>query len=134
MNDASLKAMHAIRNLSLEDLDATTDADLRAEISADGGDPDALAHLVSEQLDSVVASTMREQTMAAKSSVKVTPTGARLRPAIERMKQLIEQAFRNDSKLATAFREGAHQTDADLQSLYDDLVELGKIDPERNGN
>ena len=134
MNDASLKAMNAIRTLALEDLDTTTDADIRAEIAADGSDPDALAHSMVEYLDALVATAMRARAVAAKSSIKVIPAVARLRPAVDRMKQLIEQAFRSDPKLATAFREGTRQSDADLQSVYDDLVELGKIDPEGDGD
>jgi hypothetical protein len=46
------------------------------------------------------------------------------------MKELIDGAFQADASLAAAFRDGKRQSDADLQSLYDDLVELGKIEPE----
>ena len=37
------------------------------------------------------------------------------------------QASAVEPQLATAFREGTRQSDADLETLYDDLVLMGKI-------
>lgn len=132
MSIDSVKTLDAIRRLVLKDLDATSDEELRAEIVAEGDDPKAVARSVAIELDHVVASAMRERAAAAKSQEVAMPTMPKRRPAIARMRELIENAFRNDANLATAFREGTRQSDADLQSLYDDLVELGKIDPARD--
>ena len=41
--------------------------------------------------------------------------------------ELALQAFAVEPQLATAFREGTRQSDADLETLYDDLVLMGKI-------
>jgi hypothetical protein len=49
------------------------------------------------------------------------------RPTLDRIKERIAQAFAADSQLATAFREGSRQSDVDLETLYDDLVLMGKI-------
>lgn len=130
MNNDSVKALDAIRRLALKDLDATSDEELRAEILADGGDPDAVARSMAMELDAAVAAAMRRRAAAAKSRATAVPAVAKRRPAMARIKELIDNAFCVDPDLATAFREGTHQSEADLQSLYDDLVALGKIDPE----
>jgi len=133
MKNDSVKSQDAIRRLALRDLDATTDEELRAEFAADGVDPDAAARAVAAELDAVVAAAMRERAAAAKVRVAAPPKRQRVRPALARMKDMIDNAFRTDASLAAAFRDGKRQSDADLQSLYDDLVELGKIDPESDG-
>lgn len=130
MSIDSVKTLDAIRRLALKDLDATSDGELRAEIVAEGDDPEAVARSVAIELDGIVASAMRERAAAAKNREVSMPAMPKRRPALARMKELIENAFRSDANLATAFREGTRQSDADLQSLYDDLVALGKIDPE----
>jgi hypothetical protein len=130
MKNDSVKALGAIRRLALRDLDATGDEELRAEFAADGVDPDAAARAVAADLDAVVAAAMRERAAQAKSRVAASPKRPRIRPALARMKELIDSAFQSDAGLAAAFRDGKRHSEADLQSLYDDLVELGKIDPE----
>lgn len=130
MKNDSVKAQDAIRRLALRDLDATSDEELRAEFAADGVDPDAAARAVAAELDAVAAAAMRQRAMAAKARVPAPSKRPRVLPALARMKELIDSAFRSDANLAAAFRDGKRQSDADLQSLYDDLVELGKIDPE----
>lgn len=130
MSIDSVKTLDAIRRLALKDLDASSDDELRAEIVAEGNDPKEVTRSLAIELDAIVAVSMRERAAAAKSRVVAMPAAPKRRPPLARMKELIEHAFRIDANLATAFREGTRQSDADLQSLYDDLVELGKIDPE----
>lgn len=129
MKNDSVKTLDAIRRLALKDLDATSDEELRAEIVADGADPEAVARSVAIELDAAISAAMRDRAAAAKTRI-VASSMAKRRPALARIRELIDNAFRVDSGLATAFREGTHQSDADLQSLYDDLVALGKIEPE----
>lgn len=130
MSNDSVKALDAIRRLALKDLDATTDEELRAEVMEDGDDLAVIAQSVMTELDVIISSAMREHTAAIKSRAPSTSPIAALRPAISRIKELIEGAFKADPQLATAFREGSRQSDADLVSLYDDLVALGKIHPQ----
>ena len=68
------------------------------------------------------------QGAAAKAAMQVraTPKTSR-RPALNRIKERIAQASAVEPQLATAFREGTRQSDADLETLYDDLVLMGKI-------
>lgn len=132
MKDADLKTMDAIRNLALTDLDEVSDEELLAEFVADGLDAEILAREVADKLDSVVAATLRAQSAQAKDAFATRPLSSRLRPSLDRMKSLIDQAFAGNSSLAAAYRQGTRMSDADLSSLYDDLLELGKIDPQDN--
>lgn len=50
------------------------------------------------------------------------------------MKALVQQAFQADSALGLAFRDGKRQSDGDWETLYDDLVSLGKIAPEQDAD
>jgi hypothetical protein len=52
---------------------------------------------------------------------------------MDRIKELIAQAFEAEPQLATAFRQGTRQSDGDLETLYDDLVLMGKISDADDG-
>lgn len=128
MTNESQKTLAAVRALALKDLEATSDEDIRAELAAEGIDPDQLATSIAASLDDVLAASLRQQAAAAKAAmqVQVLPKTSR-RPALDRIKERIAQAFAAEPQLATAFREGSRQSDADLETLYDDLVLMGKI-------
>ncbi len=128
MTNESQKTLAAVRALALKDLEATPDEDIRAELAAEGIDPDQLAASIAVSLDDVLASCLRQQAAAAKAAMQVraTPKTSR-RPALNRIKERIAQAFAVEPQLATAFREGTRKSDADLETLYDDLVLMGKI-------
>ena len=128
MTNESQKTLAAVRALALKDLEATSDEDIRAELAAEGIDPDQLAASIAVSLDDVLASCLRQQAAAAKAAMQVraTPKTSR-RPALNRIKERIAQASAVEPQLATAFREGTRQSDADLETLYDDLVLMGKI-------
>ena len=134
MTNESQKTLVAVRALALKDLNATSDEDIRAELAAEGIDPDQLAASIAVSLDDVLASCLRQQAAAAKAAMQVraTPKTSR-RPALNRIKERIAQAFAVEPQLATAFREGTRQSDADLETLYDDLVLMGKIPDADNG-
>lgn len=128
MTNESQKTLAAVRALALKDLEATSDEDIRAELAAEGIDPDQLAASIAVSLDDVLAANLRQQAAAAKAAMQVRaiPKTSR-RPALDRIKERIAQAFAAEPQLATAFREGSRQSDADLETLYDDLVLMGKI-------
>ena len=128
MTNESQKTLAAVRALALKDLEATPDEDIRAELAAEGIDPDQLAASIAVSLDDVLASCLRQQAAAAKAAMQVRATlKTSRRPALNRIKERIAQAFAVEPQLATAFREGTRQSDADLETLYDDLVLMGKI-------
>ena len=135
MTNESQKTLAAVRALALKDLEATPDEDIRAELAAEGIDPDQLAASIAVSLDDVLASCLRQQAAAAKAAMQVraTPKTSR-RPALNRIKERIAQASAVEPQLATAFREGTRQSDADLETLYDDLVLMGKIPDADDGS
>jgi phage shock protein A len=128
MINESQKTLDAVRALALKDLDAASDEDIRAEFAAEGIDPDQLAASIAVSLDAVLAASLRQQAAAAKVAMHVRSSPKKsLRPTLERIKERIAQAFALEPQLATAFRNGSRQSDADLETLYDDLVLMGKI-------
>lgn len=128
MNNESQKTLTAVRALALKDLEAASDEDIRAEFAAEGIDPDQLAAIIALSLDDTLAASLRQHAAAAKVAmqVQVVPRKS-LRPTLDRIRERITQAFAAEPQLATAFREGGRQSDADLETLYDDLVLMGKI-------
>lgn len=122
------RTLAAVRTLALKDLDSASDEDIRAEFEANGTDPDKLAASIAQRVDEVLAASLREHAAAAKVAMqeRVAPKKA-LRPTLDRIKERIAQAFAAEPQLATAFRQGTRQSDGDLETLYDDLVLMGKI-------
>ena len=76
-----------------------------------------------------MAATLRQQAASAKVAMRAPPSSKFSRPTLAQIKERIAQAFAVEPQLATAFRDGTRQSDADLESLYDDLVLMGKIAP-----
>lgn len=131
MSKNNRAVLDAIQELAGKDLDEATDAQIRAEFIEDGQDPEQVALRVTQSLDAVVAEFLRGRAAASKALMKTAarPLPAK-RPALERIKELIQGAFNSDPKLAAAFRDGTKQSENDLLSLYDDLVSMGKLSPE----
>lgn len=128
MTNEFKKTLDAVRTLGLSDLDAASDDEIRAEFVAEGSDPDQLAANIAARLDEVLASSLRQQAALAKAAMQArTALRTSVRPTLDRIKERIAQAFAEEPQLATAFREGSRQSNADLETLYDDLVLLGKI-------
>jgi hypothetical protein len=119
----------ALRHLAMEDLMAQSDAQLRQEAAEDGEDVDALATAVLTALRGAAANVLRQRLTDAKQRMMITlrPTKAPKYPTLETLKRRIQSAFEVQPELGLAFREGKKQSEADWQSLYDDLIELGAI-------
>jgi thioesterase domain-containing protein len=134
MSKDALNTLRAIQSLASADLSQTSDDEIRSEIAQSGKDPDALASEIADRLDNITAEFMRQQVAAAKATTKATSaTASRIRPSIEKIKRLVQGAFAQEPKLAAAFREGTKQTDNDWITLFDDLVEMGKIGTDADG-
>jgi hypothetical protein len=128
MNNEFQKTLNAVRALALKDLDASSDEDIWAEFVAEGIDPDQLVTSIAVSLDEVLAASLRQQAAASKVAMQVRAAPKKsLRPTLDLIKERIAKAFATESQLATAFRDGGRQSDADLETLYDDLVLMGKI-------
>lgn len=120
----------AIRAAALESLLATTDAELRQEAREDGENLDAMAIQMKTSMRNAAASALRERMAKSKSQSRLKLSArppSIARPAIDRIKVLVQDLFARDQSLGLAFRSGKRQSDADWQSLYDDLVAIGAI-------
>ena len=126
----------SLRAAALDDLIATTDAELHQEAREDGEDLDAIATQVKFAMREAAAGVLRQRMVQSKTRMR-PPTAARPVPAIrlspDRIKQIIQDLFQKDRSLGLAFRDGKQQTESDWQSLYDDLVAMGAIKPNDDG-
>lgn len=129
------QTLRAIAELATKDVDAATDEEIWNEFVDQGEDPAVAARRVRQAIDDAVALRMRERAKAAKDRMRAARSlRSRARPSIEAIKARIQQVFSLDPNLAAAFRDGKRQSDSDVESLYDDLVEMGKIRPDSDGD
>ena len=131
------KEISFIRTRALDDLANTSDEEIRNEYREAGQDLAALAKQTHDTLRDVVAAGMRSKLASAKAATKASaasqPT-SRVRPAMERLKQILAEAFQREPKVAMAFRDDKKQTDENLATVYDDLLRMGIIKPEDHGD
>lgn len=130
------KEIGFIRAMALDDLAKTSDEEIRNEYREAGQDMAAVAKQTHDKLRDVVAAGMRAKLASAKAVTKASSAGQPanwVRPAIERLKEIVADAFLREPKVAMAFRDGKKQTDEDLATVYDDLVRMGIIKPEDHG-
>lgn len=120
----------ALRQLAMEDLMAQSDAQLRQEAAEDGEDIDALVTSMRAALHVAAAHVLRQRLTDARQRMtsSIRPIKANKYPALETLKHRIKSAFELQPELGLAFREGKKQSEADWQTLYDDLIELGAIE------
>lgn len=125
----------ALRQLAMEDLMAQSDAQLREEAEEDGEDIEELAGAVRAELRTTAANVLRQRLVDAKLRMNKSSNyiKATKYPTLETLKLRIQSAFDSQPALGLAFREGKKQSEADWQSLYDDLIELGAIAPDEDG-
>lgn len=126
----------SLRAAVLEDLMTTSDAQLRQEAADDGEDLDAVAMQIRTTMREASAVALRQRLVQAKQRTRTVPdpqVSPQVRPSVEAIKKLIQGLFQTDTSLGLAFRDGKKQTDADWQTLYDDLVDIGAIKPDDHG-
>ena len=131
------KEIGFIRARVLEDLANTSDEEIRNEYREAGQDIAAVAEQTHDKLRDVVAAGMRAELASAKAATKASAASQpanRVRPAMERLKEIVAEAFLREPKVAMAFRDGKKQTDEDLATVYDDLVRMGIIKLEDHGD
>ena len=122
----------ALRDAALEDLMNTPDDELLSEAAADGEDAETLSHAIKVGMRNAAAQALRAQAAGSKRllQTKAAPRAGIVRPSIEAIKRIVEQAFQRDKTLGLAFRSGKSQSDDDWGTVYDDLVALGAIKPD----
>ncbi len=127
-----MKAL-ALRTAQADDVDELTPEQARAELEAAGEDPEKLAATTRGRVMTLLAQTRKERLVSAKEELrKVSVAGraaprsvATIRNALTRLaSQTTSLAGR---RIAMAYRNGREQSDSDVQSLWQDLVELGAV-------
>jgi hypothetical protein len=130
------KEIAFIRARALDDLANTSDEEISNEYREAGQDMAAFATQTHERLREVVAAYMRAKLASAKAATKASIASQpinRVRPVMDRLKEIVAEAFSREPTIAMAFRDGKKQTDEDLATVYDDLVRMGIIKPEEYG-
>ncbi|WP_176315697.1 hypothetical protein [Burkholderia vietnamiensis] len=126
-----------IRARALNDLAVTSDEEIRNEYREAGQDMVAVAMQTHEKLRDVVAAGMRAKLASVKAATKASSATRpidRVRPTMERLREIVAETFMREPRVAMAFRDGKKQTDEDLATVYDDLVRMGVIKPEDHGD
>jgi hypothetical protein len=112
----------------------TAASEIREDIAADGGNPEQIAADLRTMALDLVAQSRKSRLIHAKGQLQqsVSRNVSALRRDASRIRQrLRELVSRNESlgngRVALAFRNGVTQSDNDLLSLWQDLVELGAV-------
>lgn len=117
-----------LKTLASEDLQHTTHEELRKEFTESGLDPAKVAEDIRHSMREAAAAFLRQNAQPAKrSESRALPAWPR--PSLTRIKELIAEVLAREPELRVAFRDGKTQTEADLTTMYDDLVSLGAIKP-----
>jgi hypothetical protein len=120
----------------IRDVDALSDEEVTAEVAADG-DVEKAANRVKNLVESAISASGRRRLTKARQAYEAAT--AKVRPKViqlplNRKKALIAQfadASAFPEKLTLAARN-ADNTEADIDGLLQDLLELGVIDDEGN--
>ena len=123
-----------LRDQAVQDALEISAAELAQEDAEDGVDGVKAADDLRASMREVAARFQRNA--APKRSPSYVPVSERMRakPAIDRLKAVVQSVFSREPELGLAFRDGKKQTDGDWESLYDDLVDMGAIDPDRDAD
>jgi hypothetical protein len=128
--------MAAIEQLVSEDLLAMSDEELLKEAVEDGIDPAVKASELRSSTLAKINQAKREKLTAARhsyeASLRESPI-SKARPALDEIKRQIQALIRGGASngFSLAFRKGETMSDADWESLWDEMVESGLIGDER---
>jgi hypothetical protein len=116
-----------LRDLALRDVMSASAEELLREDAEEGVDSKQAADELRQAMRVAAARILR----AARPSMPAHPVAQAVsnRPPFDRLKAMVERVFVREPELKLAFRDGKRQSERDWTSLYDDLVEMGAIDP-----
>ena len=136
-NEPSVK-LERLCNALADEIDAMSDEVLQAELKETGEDGDAIANQAKALIANAIARVGRRKREAARAAYEAHQLTDRhdIRQwPMEHKRNLIQRfAQKNDEleqKLTLAARKG-QDTEGDIDSLIEDLIELGLIDDEGN--
>lgn len=118
------------------DVMGTSDEEIFAEVRDRGVDPEAAATRVASVLQRAILDSGKENMAAARESLQKQKAAEdrRVPVDISKARALLEKAAKSDAnlqqRLTLAARNGDGLPDGDIQSLVDDLLELGVLTDE----
>lgn len=127
-----MKAL-ALRNAQADDVDELTPEQARAELEAAGEDPEKLAATTRDRVMTLLAQTRMERLVSAKEELRKVSVAGRVAPrSVASIRNALTRLASQTTSLAgrriaMAYRNGREQSDSDVQSLWQDLVELGAV-------
>ena len=118
------------------DVMGTSDEEIFAEVRDRGVDPEAAATRVASVLQRAILDFGKEKMAAARESLRKQNAAEDRRAPVDisKARALLEKAAKSDAnlqqRLTLAARNGDSLPDGDIQSLVDDLLELGILTDE----
>jgi hypothetical protein len=131
-------ALHRLLDELADDLMNLSDAELLAELAADGLDVDADAAAARSAIAGGVARAGQARLAAARTAVSRDRKARVVRPPLRAdRRDVVLARFANDdpklkSRLTMAARKGEGVSEKEINAILDDLRELGAIDDEGN--
>lgn len=132
------KKLERLSNALANDIDAMSDEELLAELEEAGEDASTVADRTRTLIADAVTKASRRKLAAARSGYEASQTSHQsniLQWSMQRKRGLIQHFVQNNNefeqKWTLAAREGK-DTEADMNSFIEDLIDLGVIDDEGN--
>lgn len=125
----AVKKLKALRESMLEDIIAMPDEELLAEMRENGLDPTEVAQKLRMKALELIAKERKRRFTQVCPTLEKASIGSQIkrRPTMETMKQRIQEIYATKPEFSLAFRNGEHQSDSDIENLWENLVELGVI-------
>jgi len=134
----SIEKLTRLCNALADDMDSISDEEMLAELEEAGEDGDAIATHADQLIAEAIAKVGRRKLESARAGYVARQIGHHsniLQWPVERKRHLIQHFAQNDAeldrKLTLAARK-AENTEADMDSFIEDLIDLGVIDADGN--
>ncbi|MBI5450140.1 MAG: hypothetical protein HY940_02170 [Gammaproteobacteria bacterium] len=136
---SSTLRIKALANALAQDILNLSDEEILAEITTEeaSASASAQAQAIRSSALNILTNARRNNLLAARSGYESSSSRHQTpanRPPTTEIRRRIENLFAARSDLSLAFRNGARQSDADWESLWDDLNEMGLLDDSDDKN
>ncbi len=125
-----------IANLIVEDiLDATDQEIMQEAISEYGKNVDKEVEKMKKLIEKSINRYKKDQLIEARRKYEEESNKSKNKVVsltFERKKQILDEAYKMDNGLTLAARKGNATSEKDVDSMIDDLIELGVLDKDGN--
>lgn len=121
--------LRALQRELVEEILTMPDDMVLAEAKEDRIDPAEATQELRSRAMTLVTQARKKRLTEARRYFEATTSPRRRtkRPPIDMIKRRVQALFATAEDLSLAFRKGERQSDADWESLWDDLLEMGLI-------